>query len=90
MPETKNVPRQACRMVSEVQFGDNGAESKTVHLLVADMEYFVDLGLKEDGLSISGQEHVTVRSAFHSSEAFSFWGGAWEPRHLTIEFRKSS
>jgi hypothetical protein len=29
MPETKNVPRQACRMVSEVQFGDNGAESKT-------------------------------------------------------------
>ncbi|WP_031385943.1 DUF1007 family protein [Desulfonatronum thiodismutans] len=67
-----------------------GAEPKTVHLLVADMEYFVDLGLKKDGLSISGQEHVTVRSAFHSSEAFSFWGGAWEPRHLTIEFQKSS
>ncbi len=65
-------------------------EPKTVHLLVADMEYFVDLGLKTDGLSISGQEHVMVRSAFHSSEAFSFWGGAWEPRHLTIEFQKSS
>ena len=65
-------------------------EPKTVHLLVADMEYFVDLGLKKDGLSIYGQEHVTVRSAFHSTEAFSFWDGAWEPRHLTLEFQKTS
>ncbi|SMP71982.1 ABC-type uncharacterized transport system, substrate-binding protein [Desulfonatronum zhilinae] len=67
-----------------------GAEPKIVHLLVADMEYFVDLGLETDGLSVSGKEHVSVRSAFHSSEAFSFWGGAWEPRHLTLEFQKSS
>ncbi len=66
------------------------AKPKTVHLLVADMEYFVDLGLKKDGLSISGQEHVTVRSAFHSTEAFSFWDRAWEPRHLTLEFQKPS
>lgn len=65
------------------------AETQTVHLLIADMEYFVDLGLEADGLSVSGKEHVTVSSAFHSSEAFSFWGGAWEPKHLTLRFQKT-
>jgi len=65
------------------------AKPQTVHLLIADMEYFVDLWLKENGLSISGKEHVSVSSEFHSSEAFSFWGGAWEPPHLTLRFQQT-
>ena len=66
------------------------AEPTVVHLLVADMEYFVDLDLKQDGLSISGNDSISVKSKFHSSDAFSFWGGAWEPRHLTLKFQKTS
>lgn len=65
-------------------------EPQPVHLLVADMEYFVDLDLHDDGLTIKGQEYVSVTTAFHSSEAFSFWGGAWEPRHLTLIFHSAS
>ncbi|TVR01781.1 MAG: DUF1007 family protein [Desulfovibrionales bacterium] len=63
---------------------------QTVHLLVADMEYFVDLGLKPNGVAISGDTHLSVSTTFQSSEAFSFWGGAWEPRHLTVTFQSAS
>lgn len=66
--------------------------AKSVHLLVADMEYFVDmLFIPGDQLvEIQGGEYVDVEARFGSSEAFSFWGGAWRPEHLTLRFKKAS
>ncbi len=60
----------------------------TVQLLVADMEYFVDMAFVSGGLSISGGEHFNVAHAFGSGPAFSFWGGAWQPEHFTLRFHK--
>lgn len=66
------------------------ATPKTIHLLVADMEYFVDMSLAADGLTIVGKEHAKVDQTFASGEAFSFWGGSWTPKHFTIRFQKAS
>ena len=66
------------------------SEPKDVYMLIADMEYFVDLGLQRNGLSISGHSDVSVTTAYQSSEAFSFWDGAWEPKHITLKFQLKS
>ncbi|GAB6057587.1 DUF1007 family protein [Desulfonatronum parangueonense] len=63
---------------------------KKVHLLVADMEYFVDLAFVADKLEIQGEEYVEVSHAFTSGEPFSFWGGAWIPEHFALQFQKAS
>jgi len=65
------------------------AQPTTVHLLVADMEYFVDMAFVSDGLSIQGGEHMKVDVDFGPGPAFSFWGGAWQPEHFTMRFHKS-
>lgn len=65
-----------------------GAQPTTVHLLVADMEYFVDMAFVSGGLSISSGEHLNVSHSFGPSPAFSFWDGAWQPEHFTLRFHK--
>lgn len=60
----------------------------TVHLLLADMEYFVDMGFISGGLSVLGGEHLDVSHSFGPGPAFSFWGGAWQPEHFTLRFHK--
>lgn len=63
-------------------------QATTVQLLVADMEYFVDMAFVSGGLSISGGEQLSVFHSFGSGPAFSFWGGAWQPDHFTLRFHK--
>ncbi len=63
---------------------------RTVQVLVEDLEYFVEMTFKPNGLTIEGKEHVSVSSTFGSSDAFSFFGGAWRPKHLTLRFEKST
>ncbi|SDB61566.1 ABC-type uncharacterized transport system, substrate-binding protein [Desulfonatronum thiosulfatophilum] len=63
---------------------------KSVHLLVADMEYFVDMAFVAETLEIQGQEFVEVSHTFTSGDPFSFWGGAWTPEHFALRFHKAS
>lgn len=65
-----------------------GAQPQTIHLLVADMEYFVDMAFVSDGLSFQGGEHLEVDAAFGPGPEFSFWGGAWQPKHFTLRFHE--
>jgi ABC-type uncharacterized transport system substrate-binding protein len=65
------------------------ATPKTIHLLVADMEYFVDMSFVAGELTIQGKEYVDVAHEFASGEAFSFWGGSWSPKHFTLRFQKT-
>jgi len=66
------------------------ATPKTIHLLVADMEYFVDMSFLDGGLTIQGREFVDVEHEFASGKAFSFWGGSWTPEYFTLRFHKTS
>ncbi len=66
------------------------ATHRTLHVLVGDMEYYADMTLAPDGLHIQGNEAVSVAYSFGTGSAFSFYGGAWEPEHLTLQFEKAS
>jgi ABC-type uncharacterized transport system substrate-binding protein len=66
-----------------------GAQPKTIHLLVADMEYFVDMAFVSGGLSFQDGEHLEVDAVFGPGPAFSFWDGAWQPKHFTLRFHES-
>lgn len=66
------------------------ATPRTLHVLVGDMEYYADMTLASEGLRIQGNESVSVSYSFGTGSAFSFYGGAWEPEHLTLRFEKAS
>lgn len=63
---------------------------KTIHLLVADMEYFVDMASIDDKLELQGHKSLDVSHSFTSGDPFSFWGDSWAPKHFALRFQKAS